>query len=403
MLKHSNRRQFIQKAGLAGAGIWLQSFLPSIASAATGKDIVRLGLIGCGSRGAGIAGLLGKVPSVQLVAVCDVRLELTEGMRKYGGAALQLFSDYRKLLERKDLDAVVIATPLYLHAQMATDALMAGKHVYVEKTMTYSIAEALALEKMVAQSNLVFQVGHQYRYYDLYHQVKNIIDKGWLGTVTQFDCQYNRNSNWRKPLVGQQKDQDINWRMYRAYSGGLLAELCAHQIDVVNWFTGTHPLRVAGIGGVDYWKDGRETFDHVETVYQYPKGITANVRSTLMNEYKGYSMRILGTKATIEILRNKAFIYAEQANKTIGEVDGVSGATLEAWTHGEGKEIKFGTPETAQLDPTCLAIADFANCIVQRKKPFCGITAGKQTAISVHLGNEAAYEGRVALWENEFG
>jgi predicted dehydrogenase len=106
-------------------------------------------------------------------------------------------------------------------------------------------------------------------------------------------------------------ERAINWRMYKEYCGGVLSELSAHEIDIVNWMQDSHPLKVAGFGGIDYWKDGRETFDNIRLVYEYPGGVKASVTSILSNEYKGYSIRILGSKGTIEILRDQAYIYPE--------------------------------------------------------------------------------------------
>ena len=145
------------------------------------------------------------------------------------------YTDHRKLLEDKKINAVIIATPLYLHYPIAIDALDAGKHIYLEKSMTYDIPQAIDLVKKVRNSSLVFQVGFQYRYYGLIHRVKEIISQNWLGKITHFECQYNRNSNWRFPVNDPKQELAINWRMHRKYCGGPLSELCAHQIDVVNY------------------------------------------------------------------------------------------------------------------------------------------------------------------------
>ncbi|GEP94015.1 oxidoreductase [Chitinophaga cymbidii] len=339
------------------------------------------------------------LPQLELAACCDIiEKNLQNGMKSAAKNA-KAYSDYRRLLEDKRIEAVIIATPLHLHHSMAVDAISAGKHVYLEKTMTYDIPQALDLVQKVNASGRILQVGHQYRYYALYHKVAEVIAKGWLGKVTQFECQYNRNANWRRPVADPSQERLVNWRMYKEYSGGLVAELCAHQIDIVNWLVNAHPEKVTGFGGIDFWKDGRETYDNVRLLYEYPGGVKASVTSLLMNEYKGYSMRILGSKATIEIQREKAFLYSEAGKKQLGTVDGVTGATVEAWTHGDGVLLAF---QDDRKDPTAHALLGFATSVQQRKQPASNVQTGRDAAIAVHMGNAAMETGQVQLWKPEY-
>lgn len=396
-----SRRSFMSKGALAVSGLAFMG-LPSFADESDKLEKVRVGLIGTGQRGVGIATILKELQGIELVACCDiVKANLEKGMSLAVPKA-KGYTDYRKLLENKDLDAVIIATPLYLHYQMAIDALDAGKHIYIEKTMTYDIPQALALVRKVKNMDVVFQVGHQYRYFGMYHKIKEIISKDWLGTITHFECQYNRNSDWRRPVSDPKMERQINWRMYKEYSGGVLAELAAHQIDIVNWMLDSHPLKVVGLGGVDYWKDGRETYDNVRTIYEYKNGIKSSVTSILTNEFNGYSMRILGTKGTIEIQREKAFFHPEATAKTLGTVDGVTGATVDALKKGEGIPIKFSNPDNGQLDPTAYAFADFASCIRSGKKPGSNVETGRDVAIAVHLGNQAVEAESLQIWKSEY-
>jgi predicted dehydrogenase len=285
---------------------------------------------------------------------------------------------------------------------MGMDAIDAGKHIYMEKTIAHTIPEAIKLSQKLKNSPLVFQVGHQYRYYGLYHKVKEILDGGWCGQVTQFECQYHRNNDWKKPVADPKLEKEVNWRMYKAYSGGLMTELCAHQIDIVNWFTGNVPTKVTGMGSLDYWKDGREIFDHTRALYHYPNGVTSSVSSILSNAYKGYAIRILGTEGTVEIQRDKAFVYAEPKKVELGVVDGVSGATIKNNTHGEAIPIHFDSPDGRNQEPTLYALADFAKCILERKKPFCDIQQGKDVAIAVHMANKAMEEEKYQYWDRTY-
>jgi predicted dehydrogenase len=399
MKKHDrSRRKFIATGALALTGLTAFGY-ESISKGSLGQTgPIRIGLIGSGSRGQGLATLLGTIQSFELVACCDIIPENLQGGMKLAAKGARSYTDYKKLLQDKDIQAVIIATPLYLHYPMALDAMAAGKHIYMEKTMAYTIPQALDLVKKVQRSNLVFQVGHQYRYYSLYLKVKEILSKGWIGKVSHYECQYNRNSDWRKPVSDPKMERAINWRMYKEYCGGVLSELSAHEIDIVNWMQDSHPLKVAGFGGIDYWKDGRETFDNIRLVYEYPDGVKASVTSILSNEYKGYSIRILGSKGTIEILRDQAYIYPEATKKTLGTVDGVTGATMEVLPGGKGQKIVF----EQQSEPTTYALQDFAECILKGKKPASNVITGRDVAIAVHMGNQAAETEKTQYWKDEY-
>ncbi len=397
MANDFSRRKFISTSAAALSGTVLMNSFPLIGHAMK-TDTIRVGLIGAGTRGAGIAHLLKDLPGLAITAVCDIMEDNLQKGMSLAVKEAKSYTDHKKLLENKDIDAVIIATPLYLHHPMAMDALDAGKHVYVEKTMTYDIPQTLSLVKKVKNSRLVLQVGHQYRYYALYHRIKEVLSQNWAGKVTQIECQYHRNSNWRFPVKDPRLERQVNWRMYKQYSGGLMAELCGHQIDIVNWMLDSHPLKVTGFGGIDYWKDGRETYDNVRTVFVYPDGVKASVSSILTNAFKGYSIRILGTKATIEIQRDKAFIYAEAQDKELGTVDGVTGATVKAWTQGEPVPIEFMYPDAQKRDPTSYALLDFAACIRTGKKPASNVETGRDAAIAVHIANKAMATEQCVKW-----
>lgn len=391
------RRKFIA-GGTVALGTLTMAGFPSIAFGKTEK--IRLGLIGCGLRGSGLSAIASKLDNIDIVAFCDVSKDALQLVKKYAVKEAKFYKDYHELLNDKNVDGVLIATPLYLHYKMCVDALDAKKHVYVEKTMTYNIQEAIDLEKKVNATNLVFQVGHQYRYFQMYYKIKEIIDKGWLGQVTHFESQYNRNSDWRRPLKPGEEDRVVNWRMYKAYSGGVLAELCAHQIDIVNWMlNNAHPNKVIGLGDINYWKDGRETYDNVRTIYEYDNGVKSSVTSVLSNQYNSYAMRILGSKATIDIRRERAFIYPEPTTKVLGVVDGVTGATIESLKPGEGKEIVYSSIDSLNLDPTAYAIMAFANDIQHNNKPVSNVATGKNAAIAVHMGNNAVETGLMQHWD----
>lgn len=388
-----SRRRFITTGAAAVSGLALA--LPLSASTA---PAIRVGVIGTGSRGNGLISLLQKMPAFQVTACCDVLPEnLQKGIKTTGGKA-RGFSDHRALLSDRTIDAVIIATPLFLHAPMALDALAAGKHVYLEKSLSYNTTEALALEKKVQESNRVFQVGYQYRYYGLYHRVKEILQQNWAGKITHIESQYNRNSDWRNRVSDPSQERIVNWRMYSEYCGGPLSELCAHQIDMIQYLLGTNPLRAVAMGGINYWKDGRDTYDHIRAIYEYPGGIKSSVSSVLSNAFNSYNIKIFGDRATVEIQRENAYIYTENTSNRLGTVDGVTGATVSVKTQGEAEEIIWRKPGEPLLEPTTYALEDFRRCIQEGKTPLSNVLSAKNSSLAIHMGNMAAKQGDTQYW-----
>jgi predicted dehydrogenase len=395
------RRDFVKLSGLVAGSIL--SPVGLVQAASTRQNKLTLGIIGCGSRGNGMIRLLNELTgSFTVSSICDVldfRLKEAQGF----APAAKPFKDYRSLLEDKKVDAVIIATPLHLHYPIAVAALEAGKHVYLEKTMTYSIEEAVKLVAKAKQyPTQVLQIGHQYRYTPLYHKVKEYIQKGYLGKVTQLDCRWDRNANWRKEVPDPSLERQINWRMYREYSGGLVAELLSHQIDFVHWAFNTRPDEISATGGIDYFKDGRETYDNVQVTMRYQKeGMVGNFGATCANEYDGYLFKIKGTKGTVKLLMNEGFFYPEKVHKQkLETVDGVTGATKLTWDKQGGVPILPGS--SADKDGTHYALVDFFKCIDEKLVPGSDVSTGARTAITVHLANEALYSKTDQVWKQEY-
>ena len=366
------------------------------------SDIVSLGIIGTGMRGTGIATVLQQLPDFRVDACCDILPErLQQGLSQADPKA-KGYTDYRKLLEDPSLDAVVIASPLYLHHEMALAAVQSHKHIFCEKTMAYNYRQTWDLRQKAVNYDRAFQVGHQYRNTPMYHRVKEIIDRGYIGKVLHYRGQYHRNNDWRRPVEDPKHERILNWRMYREFSGGLAAELSSHQIDIVNWLVGHTPEKVIGFGGIDYWKDGRETYDNIHLTYQYPGGVKAFFSSILNNAYNGYTLTIMGTEGTILVERDKATMFSEaealDESKVSEVVDGVSGATKKNWTQGKPIEIEF---EDEGQTPTAHAFMDFALAIRNNRKPLSNEITGSESAIAIHMGNEAMERGQVVEWKDQ--
>lgn len=354
-------------------------------------------LIGCGSRGMGLAQMMATTKTLNFVACCDIMPEKIAAVQKID-PAIEGYKDYHDLLNRASIDAVVIATPLYLHFEMAMAAIQAQKQIYLEKTMAYSISQVLKLEAKVKESNTILQIGHQYRYYQMYHKIKEVIDGGWIGKVLQYESQYHGNTDWRRPVSDPALERQINWRMYREYSQGIMAELAAHQVDVVNWMIGSAPEKVVATGGINYFKDGRETYDHARALYDYADGVKSSVSTILTNGYNGYQIRILGTDGSIVVGRSSARIFTESVKRERGVVDGVTGATIPT-EPGEGELLPF---DSGDQKPTEIALESFGQCVIDHQHPGSNEVTGKETAIAVLMANQAARTEKTQYWKKEY-
>lgn len=401
------RRKFIQNSSILAGGLLLSSEVFA-ADQLPGFDLsdpenkIKIGVIGCGDRGKGLIHIAQQLPEeFELRGIADVLdFRIKETLQQPGAAGVKSYADYRDLLNDPQITAVFISTPLNMHFPIASDALKAGKHVYLEKTMTYDIPEAFALvEFMKKHPKQTLQVGHQYRYAPIYYKVKEMIDNGYLGKVSQIESRWDRNSNWRRPIANPSLERKVNWRMYKEYSGGLMAELLSHQIDFINWAFKTHPQEIMATGGIDTYKDGRETYDNVQVMFRYPDMI-GNFGTTLGNERDGYLFKLKGSKGTISLLVNEAIFYPEKTHKKALEtVDGVTGATKIVWDKNGGIPIKTDLPAK---DGTYYALKDFHTSILEKKQPDSNVITGATTAICVHLANKAMYGQQIERWEPKY-
>ncbi|PRY51555.1 putative dehydrogenase [Arcticibacter pallidicorallinus] len=396
------RRDFLMQAGLLTGSMLLHNEMAQAFSHVGGKRI-NVGVIGTGDRGKGLIDTMKELPnSFKVTAICDVMdFRLREAQEISGLSNLKQLTDYRKLLKDKSIDAVFIATPLHLHYPITVAALEAGKHVYLEKTMTYNIDEAKSLVSLSKKyPKLTLQVGHQYRYTPLYYRVKDMIQKGYLGKVTQIESRWDRNWNWRRPVPDPSLERQINWRMYQEYSGGLIAELLSHQMDFVNWAFDTHPDEIFGTGGVDIYKDGRETLDNVQVMLRYAKdNMIGNFGATCGNAKDGYLFRLKGTKGTISLLMDDAIFYPEkQTAAELETVDGVTGATKIAWNSDGGIPIL----KEKLKDGTWYALEDFHKSVNTGQLPASNVATGATTAVCVHLANQSIVQHEIKSWKPEY-
>jgi len=286
------RRDIIRSVAAVGAS----------AALSAANDIVPFGIIGVGGRGSYLLKHLRSIAGGRCVAVCDLNPDKTDAGVRIIGTNPARTQDYRAVLDNKDVQAVFIAVPLFEHYAVTRDALLAGKHVFCEKSLVFQPYEVHALRALAAQHpKQVLQVGLQRRYSKFYQIARSMIEKGLLGEVTHIHAQWHRNPGWVM--------RGFNWRLFREYSGGLAAELASHQIDVADWMFGATPEFVVGVGGLDTWKDGRDVYDNIQLIYQYPGGrklvyssITTNSHLPyLASTRPDYGELIMGTGGSLEM------------------------------------------------------------------------------------------------------
>lgn len=361
------------------------------------NSILNVGVIGTGDRGQGLMRIINRIEGMTLVAVSD---NLPFRLKQAASIApkAKRYSNHLALLSHQDLDAVIICTPLSTHAKIALDAVNADLHIYCEKTMIKGDHETLDLVKKVnANHQKIFQTGHQYHSSRLYEHVVEMIQAGEIGKVSAIQAQWNRNGNWRRPVVNPKLERQINWRMYREFSYGLTAELSSHQIDFCNWVLKSTPEKVAGFGGIDYWKDGRETYDNTHLIYTYPTGVRASFTCLTSNAKDDYQIKVMGDKATIILDYQKAWKYPEgRYNKVVGDVDGVSGATA-SWTQGKGNLINFSHKE-----PSRQALEDFRTAIINNITPKSNLKSGAEVSFAVDMGIRAMDTEKVISWHPKY-
>lgn len=374
---------------------------------------VKVGLIGVGTRGRSILKALELVPEIKVVALCDtLDFQLEKGVKLVSNKHTT-YTDYNQLLTHKELEAVIIATPLHEHYRMVMAAFEADIHILCEKALAINIEQCKAIKIRGDKSNKLFQVSYQYQLNPVFNAIKNIIDKGYLGTITRVEATWDRNGSWRRKVPSPELERQINWRMYKEYSGGLMAELASHELNMIDNLLGAHPTKVVGTGGIDFWKDGRETFDNVHALFDYPNGVKVGFHSGTTNNYEDYQIKFYGTKGTIVTYgMKKAEIFPQGEKveeKWKDSIDSITGASIKIVGKDKKRTIKplkqdeiiFPT-DNDYFNVTWQLYKNFAAAIRGKEPLLLGLKDGYQSAISVHMANDAIRNEKVVRWLPEY-
>jgi len=414
-----SRRQFLSNSSRLVAGVGLSGILTTplaFAQQATpsANDKILIGLIGCRSMGFGNLENALRLPGVECIGLCDVVASIldqrAEDVRAIQGKAPRKYKDFRKLLEVRDLDAVIIGTPDHWHCLPFVYACQAGKDVYVEKPLANSIAECEVMVRAARRYKRVVQVGQQQRSGDHWRKALDYIKNGNIGQLRKVNVWGNFNYG-----IGQKKVPDSavpegvdfdmwlgpapqrsfnaarfhsSWRMFWDYGGGLLTDWGVHLLDMALWATDTItlPVSVSAAGGNWAFPDfDHETFDTMNVVYQMPDHVITweHTAGTQSGPYgRPYGIAYVGNLATLVIDRGGWEVFPETQ---------------------DGAYKVPAIPRQGGRDYHREHMQNFIECIRSRKDPNCTIENGRLVALYAHMGNIALRSGTQLKWKEASG
>lgn len=391
----NSRRDFVKQAALGTAA--LLAYPPSRVLGA--NDRVRVGMIGVGGRGQELLKQVLQVRNAELVAIADI-YSRSRDQAKAMASGIQTLDDHQRLLDMKDVDAVIVATPLHLHARHFVDTLKAGKDLYSEKTMTWSIPEAEECLAEAKKSDRVVQIGLQHESSGSLANAKQWIASKIVGKVTQVNSWMSRNTphghgqwvrpvppdctsqnvNWKAFLNGRpDREFDgykfINWRLFWEFSGGNVTENMVHQIAwIMSALDLPLPIAAYQSGGVFSEKDGREVPDTIAVTLDFPSTVVT-WQSTFSNKRYGLGEHILGSDGTIEHV-------AGATDMVTGKSEELMLYYPEKTNRPEGSLIRGDAKDQDHM-------ANWIDCVRSRKTPNAPVEIGHRSAIAAHMANLA--------------
>jgi predicted dehydrogenase len=442
MANRINRREFIKQSATTGAGAGLTLGMSRRAGAAFNaadgpNDRITLGFIGVGARAHQIIEDVKRVPGYEIVAVCDAYKGRIERAVERIGAHTKVYRDHRELLSAPGIDAVFIGTPDHLHKTHAIAAVEAGKDVYIEKPLSYSVADGLEIIAAVKKTGRILQVGSTGVSSPVQAKAREIIQSGRLGQITMIRSSTNRNTAagaWIYPIPPDANQETVNWEMflgdapkhpfslerffrwrcYQDYSGGIATDLFVHTMTTIHYVMGAQaPDYVTAAGDLYRWRESRDVPDTLNAILQYPEGFTVNLSATFNNQSAGgRSTEILGTKGTLMLDRDLTFI-PENPIEDNGWIVGSWPSRLESDYYKDPQVIAAEVPrkwnpkviEGAQhwsgigRNATALHFENLQKAIRERKPPIEDVFAGHRAAAVAHMINLSAAKKRPVYWD----
>jgi len=432
------RRQFLERSSLLAAVAAASSAREASAqlnnSAAVKLAPVRLGFVGVGIRGTLLMEAAAGIAGVEIKAVADCYKGHLDRAAELVTPAPAATGDYREVLSRADVDAVVIATPDHWHLKMTEEALAAGKHVYIEKPMTHRWEEGEAFIKAAEKSGRVVQVGSQYMSMGCAQLARDLIASGRLGQVTLVEGRFHRNTAtgaWYYPIppdaapdtvdferfLGSAPKHDFDlrrffqWRLFWDYSGGLPTDLFVHLVTATHQLMGvSEPESVFSFGDVYHWKNYREVPDQMTSMVKYPEGFVLRLSSTAMNGHPGPLLTVYGTEGTLEYgggscklfhqPRSENFSYSTHSwpkattarfrelmnlNERLSPLDGPVAA----------EPVEF---KSSDEDSTRAHVRNWVEAIRTGGKPIEDVRFGHHAALVGHMCNLSYKAGKPVRW-----
>jgi len=336
------------------------------------NDTVRVAFIGVGNRGGYLLNTMLKVPGITVVAICDIdpdNLKKAMDAASAAGHSPEAYTEFRKLLDRKDIDAVVIATPVDLHKEMSVAALEVGKHVYCEKPLAITPEECRMVTNAAASAKGIFQAGLQLRHEPNRVAAMKFVHEGGIGKVVFLQA-YRHTGDLPRQTA---------WYFDRKRSGDNIVEQACHIIDLMVWAVGTHPLRAYGSGGINLYKDeppGRTTMDNYSVIYEFPDDVRFSFSHMYFDPpgFSGIKERVFGSQAAIDL------------------------QTATVIERGKKGEIKLDVPNAGQ-DAGLLSLTAFIDNARGRKTPLNNAESARISTLTALLGRKSIYEKRVVQWQ----
>jgi predicted dehydrogenase len=393
------RREFLKDTALAGAGA---AVLGGLAPARVlgANDRIRVGVLGSGHRARSDMGMFKKVPNVEFVAVCDVYAPARAAALEIAGSGAQAYANYHEVLDRKDVDAVLIGSPDHWHKQMLIDAVNAGKDAYVEKPICHSIEEGMEMVRVVDGSQRIVQTGTQQRSWAHWKLGKEIVASGRLGKITMVHTYWYQkypaietlpkidpaDLDW-KSWLGSAPDQPFTdekyrwWRWYWDFGGGILTDLLTHWIDVIQWYMDQPAPKTATTVG-DLYRMDWQCPDTLTAVYEYPGDFMVTFTGSINSSVEDGGVMFCGSDATLRVDRSHLALYPEGVPHAPGSL-------------APEPEIFM----RAEHDGTLDNVINFVDCMRTRKPPNANIHVGFEAARTSWIGNIALKHGMKVVWD----
>lgn len=364
--KNIDRRNFLHgiTAGALGAGFLLEELKASAqerpaadAAGAAAKlpgPAVNIAVIGLGPRGREILTALAKVgPAVNIVSICDsFKAPVFVKRAQDIAPKAALVDDYHKVLEDKNVQAVFIATPTHKHKQIVLDAIAAGKHVYCEAPLAHTVEEAREIGRAGKGAKTVFQSGLQTRCNLQALHVARFVHTSALGQFSEARAQWHNKTTWRTANPAPEREAELNWRLKRATSSGLMGEVGMHQVDTATWYLKARPVSVSGFGGIMLHKDGRDVPDTVQCVVEYPNNVRLAYDATLTNSFDGAYELFMGSDAAVILRDQRAWMFKEPDASQLGWEVFARKDEMIIGDVGAGSGLKLGTGIALVADAT---------------------------------------------------